>query len=205
MTRGPGSTARLSAHPTLSREARSSDLSLHLRTPAERFWRRRDRRPRAVLHPNGEITLSDARKLNVGWVGVNATIMQTANADGSYLANGVVTIRTIHGGVSGLLDSIGAVQGDLLFRDVDDWDALAPGTAGYVLVTGGAGANPSWQSATTLGLTIGSGTSFPGSPYAGEPFYRTDSQRALYVHRQRVGERRLARAAERRLAHEHRG
>lgn len=42
------------------------------------------------------------------------------------------------------LDLIGATQGDILYRDASDWAALAPGTAGQILQSGGAAANPSW-------------------------------------------------------------
>ena len=43
-----------------------------------------------------------------------------------------------------LLDSIGNVQGSVLYRGAAGWVVLAPGTAGQVLTSGGAGANPSW-------------------------------------------------------------
>lgn len=51
-------------------------------------------------------------------------------------------------GASVILDSIGGVQGDILYRDVSAWKTLAPGTAGQVLQTGGASANPSWGTAS---------------------------------------------------------
>lgn len=48
--------------------------------------------------------------------------------------------------ISEVLDFIGSTaQGDLLYRDASAWARLAAGTAGYVLKTGGAGANPSWS------------------------------------------------------------
>ena len=52
-------------------------------------------------------------------------------------------------------------QGTLLYRGASGWSALAPGTSGYVLTTGGSGANPSWANGagftnpmTTLGDII---------------------------------------------------
>jgi hypothetical protein len=39
---------------------------------------------------------------------------------------------------------IGATQGDILYRSATAWTRLAAGTAGQLLQTGGAGANPSW-------------------------------------------------------------
>lgn len=47
-------------------------------------------------------------------------------------------------------------QGSLLYRGAGAWQSIAPGTAGQMLVTGGAGANPSWTtviSATTISST----------------------------------------------------
>jgi len=64
--------------------------------------------------------------------------------------------------VSAFLDSeFSSTQGSVLYRGASAWAALAPGTSGYVLVTGGAGANPSWQSVTSgsvSGYSSGSAT-----------------------------------------------
>ena len=53
------------------------------------------------------------------------------------------------------LDSISTTQGAILYRNLDDWVALSPGTAGQLLSTGGAAANPSWINAPASGITIG--------------------------------------------------
>jgi len=45
-----------------------------------------------------------------------------------------------------MLNGISITQGALLYRGFATWDALTPGTAGQVLQTGGAAANPSWVS-----------------------------------------------------------
>ena len=103
---------------------------------------------RVTVTPNGLLIFKDARKLNVGMTGVNETILQNQNGDGSWLASGSVTPRTIAGGVTALLDSIGTTQGDILYRNATEWVVLSPGTAGYVLATGGASANPSWVPGT---------------------------------------------------------
>lgn len=51
---------------------------------------------------------------------------------------------------SAFLDSVfGSTQGETLYRGGSLWSALAPGTSGQVLTTGGGGANPSWTSTTT--------------------------------------------------------
>lgn len=47
--------------------------------------------------------------------------------------------------LTGIIDAaIGATQGNVLYRAASAWAVLAPGTAGYVLQTNGAAANPSW-------------------------------------------------------------
>lgn len=68
--------------------------------------------------------------------------------------------------VSQLLDSIGAVQGDVLYRGSTGWQALAPGTSGFVLSTGGTGANPSWV-AQSGGVTAFTGLSDVPHSYTG--------------------------------------
>ncbi len=56
---------------------------------------------------------------------------------------------------SGVLDWIGSTRGQILFRGASGWSVLSPGTAGYLLSTGGAGADPSWVVS-------------PGSPFASD-------------------------------------
>jgi hypothetical protein len=46
----------------------------------------------------------------------------------------------------------GAAQGAILYRDGSAWTTLAAGAAGALLVSGGAGANPSWSTLTGLGV-----------------------------------------------------
>jgi hypothetical protein len=55
-----------------------------------------------------------------------------------------------------IIDTIGSTQGHVLFRGASAWTALAPGTNGQVLTSGGAGANPTWTTVSGGGLTIGS-------------------------------------------------
>lgn len=51
---------------------------------------------------------------------------------------------TISADVQAILDQISTVHGSVLFRGATDWQALAPGTTGQFLQTGGAGADPVW-------------------------------------------------------------
>lgn len=52
---------------------------------------------------------------------------------------------------SNVLDFIGSVQGDVLYRNASNWTVLAPGTSGQVLTSGGAAANPAWATVTGTG------------------------------------------------------
>jgi hypothetical protein len=45
-------------------------------------------------------------------------------------------------------------QGNIIYRSATDWAVLAPGTAGQVLQTAGAGANPAWATPTTGATTF---------------------------------------------------
>lgn len=51
---------------------------------------------------------------------------------------------TITADQQAILDAIDNTQGSILYRDADEWKALAPGTAGHFLKTNGAAANPEW-------------------------------------------------------------
>ncbi len=105
-----------------------------------------------------------------------------ANANLASMTNNTVK-SNISGGsatpvdntISDILDSsIANTQGDILYRSVAHWVALAPGTNGQVLTTGGASANPTWTSidsnvtfvtttypvVTTDGLILCSGSAF---------------------------------------------
>ena len=58
--------------------------------------------------------------------------------------------------VSALLDIIASARGDLLERGATMWGALAPGTVGNLLVTGGPGADPAWHTPSSVLDNFGS-------------------------------------------------
>lgn len=60
-------------------------------------------------------------------------------------------------GISAALDLISSTQGTVFYRGAAGWEALAPGTSGQLLATSGAGANPSWVSATGGAGNVSSG------------------------------------------------
>jgi hypothetical protein len=67
---------------------------------------------------------------------------------------------------SNVLDFIGSVQGDVLFRGAAGWLVLAPGTSGQVLSTGGAAANPTWTTVTGTGTvtSVATNNGITGGP-----------------------------------------
>lgn len=60
------------------------------------------------------------------------------------LSNGTAPIYST---LSGALNAVGDTRGAVLYKAADGWAALAPGTSGQVLTSGGSGADPSWQDA----------------------------------------------------------
>ncbi len=64
-------------------------------------------------------------------------------------------------------NAMGSTQGGIIYRNASAWLQLAPGTAGLPLVTGGAGANPSWSQIAISTAVSGLGTgvaTFLGTP-----------------------------------------
>lgn len=92
----------------------------------------------------GQVLVSGGVGANPSWgAGLSAI------ADGDVLANTngapAVPVAT---SVSALLDHVlSSTQGAIIYRGASLWSALAPGTSGNVLTSGGAAANPSWASA----------------------------------------------------------
>lgn len=80
------------------------------------------------------------------------------------LANSSITIggaSTALGGTvtaTTILDSIGSTRGSILYRGASAWSALTPGTLNYVLTSGGAGADPSYQALSGLAVASIAGT-----------------------------------------------
>jgi trimeric autotransporter adhesin len=100
--------------------------------------------------------LTASRTLSLASISSNYIL---ANATGSSNPPTGTTLSAILDG------SISAVQGTLLYRGASNWTALAPGTSGQILQSGGAGANPSWFTVTGTGsvTSIGVGTGLSSS------------------------------------------
>jgi collagen type VII alpha len=74
--------------------------------------------------------------------------------------------------LTALMDAtLGNQQGDIVYRTGTIWTTLTPGTAGQILQTNGAGANPSWRTITGTGTVTSvdvsggsTGLTFTGGP-----------------------------------------
>lgn len=86
--------------------------------------------------PSGDIYVGNASNL--------ATPI-ALSGDGTLANTGALTVAS-----SKVLDHLGNTQGNILYRNATVWTVLAPGTAGQVLQTQGASANPQWTSASSI-------------------------------------------------------
>lgn len=93
----------------------------------------------------------------------STTITSGTNGRLEYNNSGILGEITL----TSLLDTISSTQGTVIYRGASSWSALAPGTSGQFLQTGGAAANPSWASAagggTVTSITCGAGLNCSGS------------------------------------------
>ena len=102
--------------------------------------------------------------------GTAQPIALTKGAQNELLIAGAA--RPEYSGISAVIDAVlGNTQGDILYRDASGWAKLGAGTAGQVLQTGGAGANPSWADSaggitvmTALATTTGTNFDFTDIP-----------------------------------------
>ena len=79
----------------------------------------------------------------------------TGNVTGTLDASGATTLTITGNAVSGSKIAMGSdAQGDILYYDGTDYARLAASTAGFVLQTNGAGANPSWANSATSTQTL---------------------------------------------------
>lgn len=109
--------------------------------------------------------------LTGGPITSSGTISFDPVADGSILANISGGIAPpIPNNLSDILDyELTSTQGSLIYRGGAGWTTLGPGTAGFLLQTGGPAANPSWITApatgvTSVAMTVPSRQTVTGSP-----------------------------------------
>jgi len=106
---------------------------------------------------------------NIAGGAAGTTFYNTASATTTALSLGTAyQIKAVNAGatapswqgLSSLIDNAltASTQGTVLYRGASTWSALAPGTSGQFLTSGGAAANPSWSSAGSSVSTISFGT-----------------------------------------------
>ena len=100
-----------------------------------------------IVVTNGNGVLGDPT------IDVGANVFTTASADHAALTANLAWTTSLHTGTAGTIatfDALGAAseitgnQGEILYYDGSAWSRLAVGTAGQVLQTNGAGADPTW-------------------------------------------------------------
>lgn len=108
----------------------------------------------------GQFLTTGGAAANPTWTSAAGSGTVTSVIAGTGLSGGTITTS---GTIALNLDSFSSTQGALLYRGSSTWTAIAPGTAGQVLSTGGAAANPSWTTVTGTGtvtsVTCGTGLS----------------------------------------------
>lgn len=82
--------------------------------------------------------INNPRLQGTGYVVTGASL--SAQGTGTITATAMSNSTTM----SMALDLLGSTRGSVLYRGASGWTILAPGTAGYVLATGGTGADPYW-------------------------------------------------------------
>ncbi len=84
---------------------------------------------------------------NARWELLNPAVSLPTIANGQLLANtSGGTTTPVGEGLSSYLDAtLGNTRGSIIVRGASGWSVMGPGTAGYALVSNGAGADPSYQ------------------------------------------------------------
>jgi hypothetical protein len=121
---------------------------------------------------SGTVTsVASGTGLTGGPITGSGTLALAAIADGDFLANvSGGSAAPLPTGFSAFIDYVFAsARGDIMVRGSSGWEALAPGIAGQVLKTGGAGADTVWASVSGTGTvtSVATGTGLTGGPITG--------------------------------------
>jgi hypothetical protein len=160
-------------HIHVGGSGRSNDVP---NIPDGKIWIGNSSAVATAVTPSGDITISNAGVTAIGsGVIVNDDINASAGiaysklasltdsyvlvGNGSNVATGVaisgdVTLANTGATTVTDLTISSEAQGDILYFNGSNWVRLPAGTSGKVLQTNGAGANPSWETASGGGATI---------------------------------------------------
>jgi hypothetical protein len=98
-----------------------------------------------TAYATGDLLYASAADTLAKLAGNTSSTKKVLTQTGTGSVSGAPTWDTL----SALIDSaIGSTQGTILYRGASAWAALAAGTAGHVLTSQGAGANPTWSAPT---------------------------------------------------------
>ena len=90
-------------------------------------------------------TLTNGTTADATQVMANINSVASCTSDADTITSGNLPAAQMTTNLSAAIDgAFGSTQGSILYRGASSWTALAPGTAGDVLSTNGAGAHPSW-------------------------------------------------------------
>lgn len=96
---------------------------------------------RAVVEKNRSNAALESTRISDG-LSLETAVLNVAAPGDSGLFSGAVKLSDV---LSAAIDAATAsTRGGILYRGASGWALLAPGTAGQVLTTNGAGADPSW-------------------------------------------------------------
>lgn len=96
------------------------------------------------LFGNGEKTNGTATSALTGLDAKADKVTQIIAGTGLSGGGDLSQNRTLNVNLQTLLDALSSTQGAVLYRGASGWVALAPGTAGQVLTSGGPAADPHW-------------------------------------------------------------
>lgn len=95
-------------------------------------------------------------RTGAGDIAVEGNAIYRAGGTDVPVTDGGTGASTAAAGFRALAEGVGSTQGDILYRNATQWVVLGAGVSGQLLQSGGAGANPSWTTASGTGDLLAS-------------------------------------------------